>query len=433
MKHCGASIAGLRWSPKKELVVRSGWAAARSGAARCSFGGTISGRLAPLVASAPRHPVWCIDAGSWLVDDPLGRIDLDLDEDATAWWSIQREHVDQFLAGGYLVAEVEPESFEPIPGGVIERTPPEVAQLALTVPLHRRTLSLVERPVESVSELRRLTARRVVGPAPGAEIFDLARSLLRPGGRDVDQDRLVARHWSALRHREVVLGLAGAEAPAARCAPAAATDPAPSRPAFAVLPGGAALGRTPVTVAAFAAFVDDGGYGDDRWWRAGEDRRSGPDRFDEQRPFPQRPVVGVDFWEAKAYTRWFSSASGIEARLPTLAEWQGACGSPFPWGAEPDAIQRANFGQRIGNLTDVAAHPGGAGPYGHLDLAGNCWEWLADPAGEGRRSVVGGGWFTKLEYLRSDYSFEFDEHNRFRDLGFRVASVAEALPERNVR
>ncbi len=28
--------------------------------------------------------------------------------------------------------------------------------------------------------------------------------------------------------------------------------------------------------------------------------------------------------------------------------------------------------------TDVGTHPKGAGPYGHLDLAGNVWEWVED-------------------------------------------------------
>ena len=36
----------------------------------------------------------------------------------------------------------------------------------------------------------------------------------------------------------------------------------------------------------------------------------------------------------------------------------------------------AVFGHSV--TQDVGTHPQGAGPYGHLDLAGNVWEWVED-------------------------------------------------------
>ena len=39
----------------------------------------------------------------------------------------------------------------------------------------------------------------------------------------------------------------------------------------------------------------------------------------------------------------------------------------------------ANTSREVSGATsDVGSHPLGRGPYGHLDLAGNVWEWLAD-------------------------------------------------------
>lgn len=55
----------------------------------------------------------------------------------------------------------------------------------------------------------------------------------------------------------------------------------------------------------------------------------------------------------------------------------------IPWGnSAPDPIVHGCFGRPLGTpkgtTCDVGGFPQGAGPYGHLDLAGNVWEWLAD-------------------------------------------------------
>ena len=94
----------------------------------------------------------------------------------------------------------------------------------------------------------------------------------------------------------------------------------------------------------------------------------------------QQPVVGVSFQDASPYCAFRGK------RLPREAEWERAArgddARTFAWGNDKPSPERACYGRKPGAkgaTTDaVGAHPGGAGPYGHLDLTGNVWEWTSD-------------------------------------------------------
>ena len=89
---------------------------------------------------------------------------------------------------------------------------------------------------------------------------------------------------------------------------------------------------------------------------------------------PNKPVVGVSWFDAKAYCTWKGK------RLPREAEYERAVkgddGRRYPWGEDAPTHERTVF--ETNSPEEVATHPSGRGPYGHDDLAGNVWEWIDD-------------------------------------------------------
>ncbi len=145
-------------------------------------------------------------------------------------------------------------------------------------------------------------------------------------------------------------------------------------PAHAVTLGAFWLDRTPVTNEAYQRCVAAGACRQsDRTVASRHDAGS-----DAEFNKPRHPVVGVCWDDARAFCGWAGK------RLPTEAEYERAMrgddARTYAWGNDPPSADRAAFGRALGpgSTDDVGAHPSGRGPFGHDDLAGNVWEWVAD-------------------------------------------------------
>ncbi len=202
----------------------------------------------------------------------------------------------------------------------------------------------------------------------------------------------------------------------------------------------------PVTVAEYAAFVEDLEWRDDRWWT--ESSPMEPYGWDDQVHVPTAPVTGVSWYEARAFCRWANARwarpdGGGSFDLPDAREWETAAmlkGGPYPWGAaDPGLGDTSKANCRWG-----AGAPGGVTPVGlfrraadgpFLDLAGNVWEWCgsgyADDEGDTSchlndmpdnepRVLRGGSWDYPSRYLRVADRERFYTAYRFRYLGLRV-------------
>ncbi len=150
--------------------------------------------------------------------------------------------------------------------------------------------------------------------------------------------------------------------------------------------------------------------------------------------FPDNPVVGVTYGDAKEYARWLGK------RLPTEAEWEyaargGLVGKNYPYGDELDNKQ-ANFAPASKGTRIVGSYP--ANGYGLFDMVGNVTEWVADyydkdyyktgpdknPGGPeiGKQRVIrGGGWHTGISCSRVYYRNSLGSGWVDFNVGFRCA------------
>ena len=170
------------------------------------------------------------------------------------------------------------------------------------------------------------------------------------------------------------------------------------------------IGKYPITVQQFQAFVELSGY-------TRPVRTIHPVK-------PDHPMIIERYEDALVFCRWASRMARRIIRLPTEAEWEKAARGTdermWPWGNEPPTPERCNFGHKLlGDATTTTPvgrySPQGDSPYGCVDMAGNVMEWTTslcmlypyraddgreNPKKVGRRVLRGGSYISDIKQLR---------------------------------
>ena len=196
------------------------------------------------------------------------------------------------------------------------------------------------------------------------------------------------------------------------------------------------ISRYPITNTQYQAFINEGGYEDDRWWQELSERITKPKK--QKTPIklewnqPNRAREKVSWYEAIAFCRWLSFQLGYTVQLPTEEQWEraarGTDGREYPWGNE--YVSGHAYGpHNLVQTSAVGLYPSGATSEGVLDLAGNVREWCLneyqDPEntaleGDGPRVLRGGSWGTNPDNARASFRDWGYPVNRYYDVGFRV-------------
>jgi len=181
-----------------------------------------------------------------------------------------------------------------------------------------------------------------------------------------------------------------------------------------------------------------GRHTEPRYWR------------DEDFNQPSQPVIGVSWFEARAYTLWLAAQAGRPFRLPTEAEWEGAArgaeGRRFAFGDGAVSMACNTVEAHIRRPSPIGVFPSGDTPEGLEDMTGNVWEWTsslfgrrqdradfpypydaddgreqADAGAEINRIARGGAWYYGLDVCSAMTRYVFFPDGRNVSVGFRLA------------
>ena len=173
---------------------------------------------------------------------------------------------------------------------------------------------------------------------------------------------------------------------------------------------------------------------------------SNPSRFQDD---PRNPVEQVSWNDVQEFLEKLDRrVPGLDARLPSEAEWEYACRAgtttAFSFGANitPEQVNYNGNHPYAGGkkglyrekTVPVASLPANA--WGLYEMHGNVWEWCADWYGDypstpqtdphgavtgDRRVLRGGSWFNDGRLVRSADRYCYVPGERNDDVGFRLA------------
>jgi len=102
---------------------------------------------------------------------------------------------------------------------------------------------------------------------------------------------------------------------------------------------------------------------------------------DEWYSQPLQPVVGVCWYEARAYCNWLAAGVGEPIRLPTEVEWEAAARGHeariYPWGEDFQPLRANTVTAHVRRPSPVGVFVEGNTPTGVADMSGNVNEWTS--------------------------------------------------------
>lgn len=196
------------------------------------------------------------------------------------------------------------------------------------------------------------------------------------------------------------------------------------------------IARFPVSVAEYARFVQ-------------HHHDHTPKNWDDQEPNPSYPVIGVSWFDAKAYCDWLSETAGHTYRLPTEAEWEKASrwdqvtkkSRLYVWADTWDTRKcKASAEASKSQLLPLGGYRSYASAYGVEDIGGYISEWTSSayapyPFDEKRTEIeqatqrVRKGCTWRAASVRFSarpaYRVPADPSEQSNDVGFRLARSPE--------
>ena len=251
-------------------------------------------------------------------------------------------------AAGWEAIELKP---------VVERKALQITLVGMPRPMNKDAKT-IELPVQTLS------ARAVPAAKPAAVQAAVAAAPVAPRVNDLGRGRAI----NAIDGAELIWIPAGEFLRGSPEGKGASDE----RPQKKIHLDGYWIYKYPVSLAQHEKYCQAIGKEFKPTW--GQSMHAGPKAEDGKYP------VLTNWYEAVDYARWAGAA------LPTEAQWEkaarGADGREYPWGDRWDPEKAVGLERTVNRFSigtmPVGSSPRGASPYGVEDMAGNCWQWVAD-------------------------------------------------------
>lgn len=166
------------------------------------------------------------------------------------------------------------------------------------------------------------------------------------------------------------------------------------------------LSPLPVTNKQFSIFAKESGWPAPKIW--------GYEDF----KIDDFPVVGISWYDAMAYARWYGGS------LPSTADWEMAAGgsqSQVVYATNDNSLSTHNsfFSRPFGTGKPIDPRIYPPNPAGFYGMSGNTWDWCLSRQGQ-HYAIKGGGFMDSERFCRIGSGYRNSPIDRDCCVGFRV-------------